>query len=135
VRLLEAALNLLFSIFFALRFGLVGIMLGTLIAALTTSCWRLPQLVAEYFRRPLGEMLRHLSGPLLAPTIVMATCAYAARWAVAARGGLFGSLAAMGLVGIIGVLTLWLFGFDAELQVKIKSTLRLLQPGYLRRSA
>jgi O-antigen/teichoic acid export membrane protein len=134
VRLLEAALNLVFSIFFASRLGLVGIMLGTLIAALTTSCWRLPQLVAEYFRRPLGEMLRLLSKPLLAPAVLMATCAYVARWAVATRGGLFGALAAMTMVGIIGVLALWRFGFDAELQIKIKSTLRLLQPSYLRRS-
>ncbi len=137
VRVPEAALNLILSVVFALRFGLVGVAMGSVAAALVTSCWQLPLLVAQYFQRPTAEMLRLLCAPLVTTAFatVAVAVACAARLFVASRGGFVSAMAAMALVGTTGALTLWLFAFDAELRARIKSTLSALRRGYFRRSA
>ncbi len=54
----ESIINLVSSILLAIKFGVVGVFLGTLISSVTTCLWVEPYVVYKYdFKRPFGEYL------------------------------------------------------------------------------
>jgi O-antigen/teichoic acid export membrane protein len=54
--IIEAAINLVFSIILALKFGTAGVFLGTLISTVTTSLWVEPYVLYKYhFKSPLRQ--------------------------------------------------------------------------------
>src|SRR5690606_26908321 len=57
VRMLEGIINLGISILLGKMFGLVGIVLGTLLACVVTSFWIFPLLTTRMFNRPFSNFI------------------------------------------------------------------------------
>ena len=124
-RVAEGLLNLCLSVLLALRYGLVGIVAATAIASALTSCWQLPRLAANYFGRGAREVLRETALPLALPLLVLAALAVGMRFFVAARGGYMSALASVFMVSACGLTLLWRFTFDAKMQARALSILRI----------
>jgi O-antigen/teichoic acid export membrane protein len=122
-RLAEAALNLLLSVLLALHYGLPGVVLATAIAAVMTSCWMLPRLIARRFGCQLRGLLWVPAKPLLALSCLLFVLAYMARWGAALTGGIVAALASMIFIAGCGCILMWRFAFDLELRQKVKGIL------------
>lgn len=61
----EAALNLGISIVLAKQFGLIGVLLGTVISGVLTSFWYVPYLTIRYMNINFGAYLKVTLGPIL----------------------------------------------------------------------
>jgi O-antigen/teichoic acid export membrane protein len=121
VRMMEAILNLCLSILLTIKFGLIGVVISTVLAGVLTSCWYLPRLVAQYFQCRAGKMLWQLSSPLVWPTLILLPLAYVMRRFAFASGGYPRAFAAMAMVGGCGFLLLWLFAFDRGMRSRLLS--------------
>jgi O-antigen/teichoic acid export membrane protein len=122
-RLSEAALNLLLTVLLALHYGLPGIVVATAIAALTTSCWMLPRLIARRFGCRLRDLLWDPAKPLLVLACLLFVLAHMARWCAALAGGIVAALASMIFIAGCGCVLMWSFVFDLELRQKVKGVL------------
>jgi O-antigen/teichoic acid export membrane protein len=123
-RLAEAAAGLLLAFALAPRFGLAGVVCGSVAAALLTSCWLLPRHAAEYFGRGLAETLRQTAAPLALPFAALLPVACCARLLVPRGGGYTVALAAMAGVAACGCALLWRFTFDDVMRARAAEALR-----------
>ena len=124
-RLAEAGLGLLLAFALAPRFGLVGVVAGVAASALLTSCWLLPRLVADYFGRGLGRMLRETMAPLAIPFLALLPVAVCLRLLVQPGAGYPAAVGSMATVGACGCALLWRFTFDTEMRVLALAALRV----------
>ena len=91
-RLIEGGLNLVLAIWLTSRFGLIGTILSTSIAALATSFWYLPRLVRRVLGpdgRPIGEAYRKIA----VFALLLLPAAWLGRSVAALIGGLTGAAA------------------------------------------
>jgi len=63
--ILEAVLNLGFSVYFAKKFGLIGVLYGTVLAGLATSFWYVPYLTSKFMGISLQKYIVSLLKPIL----------------------------------------------------------------------
>lgn len=68
--ILEAALNLGFSIFLARKFGLIGVLYGTVLAGVATSFWYVPYLTSRFMRISIKKYVLSLLKPILFCSVV-----------------------------------------------------------------
>jgi Na+-driven multidrug efflux pump len=128
VRILEGALGAVLAYALGRGLGLSGVAAGPLIAAVTTSVWLLPLMVA----RTYGVSLRALVQPegrrlglfiaALFPVAMLTRSLVEVHMSLWAIGG-----AAAAVLGA-GCILLWFVGFDAEMRKRAAMTVRLL-PG------
>jgi hypothetical protein len=116
MRLLEAAFHLILSLVLSKYLGLVGIVLGTSLAALFTSSWYLPLRTARLFNRPFSSFLRLDALPILAVALSLGPIAYGARLLANLLGGYSGAVIGGGLTAATGVALLWFIAFDSGLR-------------------
>lgn len=115
-RLLEALLNLLLSVFLAMRFGLVGVVISTSLSAVVTSFFYLPYLTARFFDRDFVQFLiddaRRVSVLLLLliPVVLLSRL-------IASDVGGYGGVAVGGIItGVTGFLGFWFLVLDDDLR-------------------
>lgn len=61
----EAVLNLGFSIYLAKRFGLIGVLYGTVLAGVATSFWYVPYLTTKFMNISINRYIASLLKPIL----------------------------------------------------------------------
>lgn len=123
-RIVEGALNLTLSVFLGMRFGVVGIVAATAVAALLTSCWYLPWLTARHFNVPFWRLLWTDGSRSARVMVGIIPIAFAARRWSQGIDGLLGAATAMGATFATGSLLLWLFGLDDPTRARIRGILR-----------
>ncbi len=113
-RLVEGAVNFSLSLLLGLKFGVIGILLGTSIASLLTSFWYLPYLTAKLFNRSIIALLIN---DFLKIILLFALLIYPA-WLMRNMNipviGLIGAMLKFALMSIIGIILLWFIGIDRE---------------------
>jgi O-antigen/teichoic acid export membrane protein len=72
-------LNIIISIVLAKHLGVLGVVLGTLIAQLVTNDWYVPYYTLRHFQEKVSEHLRSVVAPMLAFGLAMLAVGYAAR--------------------------------------------------------
>lgn len=126
-RLVEGALNLGLSIWFAQLFGLSGIVLATALGGCLTSCWYLPTRTARMFGRPVRPDVWGNFRRMSLLFVCMAVVAVAAK-AIALRvGGFAGAFVGSSLTGTVGLALLWRFILDSGAREKVVRTLAELR--------
>ncbi|GAA4373028.1 oligosaccharide flippase family protein [Hymenobacter koreensis] len=76
--IVEAVLNITFSVILGYRMGMTGILLGTLLAALLTSVWYVPYLL----RKHLGiSFIAYWGLPIIRPTLILSVVGGMVWWA------------------------------------------------------
>lgn len=121
--LAEGALNLGLSIFLGLHFGVVGVVAGTGLAALLTSAWYVPRLIARLFPQfSLKLPLKNLVAVLLGG-IVLFMVSWGARMMGTRIGGPAGALLAFFITFLSGAAFAWWLIFDGAVRDKLRETL------------
>ncbi|MEO6391494.1 MAG: lipopolysaccharide biosynthesis protein, partial [Pyrinomonadaceae bacterium] len=106
-----AVINLAVSIFGAVRFGLIGPLLGTLAAFVFVNCWAMPRLLGQLFAISPAALWRAALAPFLWGVPLIAAVWFAGRSHT--PRGWFMLLAEMSLAGGVGLLAWWTFGLPA----------------------
>lgn len=119
VRLLDGVLNVSLAIWLGHLLGLVGIVLGALIATTLTSVWIMPLLTARMFKRPFGEFLRDDAFRTALLLVALFPIAFASQQLAMQFGGYFGALLGMTLTGLCGLGLLWFFVLDAGIKERM----------------
>ncbi|MDX2161106.1 MAG: oligosaccharide flippase family protein [bacterium] len=117
-RLVEAALNLTLSILLTLQFGLIGVVISTTLAAISTTSLYLPYLTAKMFNRPFWRFLAAESTPQLLLLAAMFPLSFVARWAAESIGGYPGVVIGAAVGGLLGLAAMWIISFDADLRAQ-----------------
>lgn len=68
--ILEAGLNLGLSIILAKKFGLIGVLYGTVLAGIATSFWYVPYLTSKFMRIPIKTYVYSLLKPIVFCSVV-----------------------------------------------------------------
>jgi hypothetical protein len=102
---------------------LVGIVLGTSIAAILTSVWYLPLLTARVFNRRWLELVREDAFPILLVAVCLVPPTYFAQILGTSTGGFLGAMLAGGLTGAAGLGLLWLLAFDRITRYRLQQML------------
>jgi Na+-driven multidrug efflux pump len=129
-RIVEAGLNIALSVVFAYQFGIVGIPAATVVAALATSAWYLPLVIARYFTHARSMVFSGITRPLLIPIAIVVPTAIFMRVFASMERGYVGAAVAVGAVGVVGGTALWRFTFDDSVREKLLDSLIL--PRFLR---
>ena len=119
VRILEGILNVGLSIYLGMRFGVVGVMAATGIAALLTSMWMLPLLTAKMFHRPFWRFVWEDARPVLVVLALLFPVAVLSRGVSATISGFLGAAAAATLTGVCGVVMMWFLLLDKKLRERL----------------
>jgi O-antigen/teichoic acid export membrane protein len=77
--IIAGVLNIVISILLAKRFGLLGVVTGTLIAQLLTNDWYVPYYTLRHFQLKTIDHLRNVVFPMASFGLVMLVISYAAR--------------------------------------------------------
>ena len=131
-RLFEAAIHLTVSLALGHYLGLVGIVLGTSIAALLTSTWYLPVLTARLFGRRWLSFVRQDAVPPLTVAGLLFPVAFACNLLSNRLGGYLGAMIGGVLTAVAGAILLWLIAFDAGLRRLIAERLGQFTSGAVR---
>ncbi|MDB6023624.1 MAG: Polysaccharide biosynthesis protein, partial [Pedosphaera sp.] len=118
VRVLEGAVNLGLSIVLAKKYGLVGVMLGTVIASLATSVWMLPFLTARMFHRPFVRFVWDDAAKVLLLILFLLPVAVLARGFALEVGGYLGAAAGAIPTSCIGVALVWFVMLDKSVRAR-----------------
>jgi O-antigen/teichoic acid export membrane protein len=105
-RLIEGGLNLVLAIWLTSRFGLIGTILSTSLAALATSFWYLPRLVRKVLGpdgRSIGEAYRQVA----VFALLLLPVAWLGRSLAASVGGFAGAAAGALCTAAWGLALLW----------------------------
>ena len=108
-------------------FGLFGIAAGAVVAALLTSSWYLPRLVAGRFHKPFGLLVRHEGRRLTLLAFLMVPLAIAGREISGLIGDLIGALLGAASVLVIGTAAIWIMTLDHSVRTRIVEGLRLVR--------
>lgn len=117
-RMLEGVLNLGLSIWLAKRFGLVGVTLGTVLAAAATSMWILPLQTAQMFNRPFIRFVWDDAARVLVLMICLFPVALMARSVAMEINGYIGALAGALPTFLIGLTLVWFMIIDKSLRAR-----------------
>ena len=121
-RLVEGILNLSLSVILGVKFGLLGVVMATALAALCTTTWYLPYLTKMYFGTTLASLYKTQLKQLSLIFLVMLPSALVARW-IGNVGGVEGVVAAATITGVAGIASIYLFS-DKELRRIISAVFR-----------
>jgi O-antigen/teichoic acid export membrane protein len=121
-RIIEATLNLGLSLLLAHYLGLVGIVLGTAIAALLTSTWYLPLLTARLFGKSWLKFAREDALPLLCVAACLVPIATLTQIVGRQIGGFLGAGFSAGVTGLAGLALLWVIALDNDLRNALLAT-------------
>jgi Na+-driven multidrug efflux pump len=119
VRLVEGAINIGLSILLGKFFGLVGIVLGTLLACAVTSFWIFPLFTSRMFDRPFGNFLRDDARRVFLVAALLLPIAVMARQAVGEISGYFGAAIGASITGVIGLGLVWFMMVDKSLRARL----------------
>jgi O-antigen/teichoic acid export membrane protein len=119
-RIVEAVINLGFSVLLGRYLGVIGIVLGTAIAGLLTSTWYLPLLTARLFERSWLRFAREDALPILVVGACMLPIAWLLQAAGKQIGGFLGAGVGAGLTALAGFGLLWLIGIDNEIREYVR---------------
>ena len=131
-QIVEGAFNLTLSIILARYYGVVGIVMGTSLASILTSCWYLPYRTARMFDLSFGKFLWADVSRLLLFFVCLCPVAFGAREVAHAAGGFPGAAAGGSLTGIAGMCMLWFMVFDKGLRSYILENVAKLRRGLIR---
>lgn len=116
VRVLEGAVNLGLSILLAKRYGLVGVMLGTVFASLVTSVWMLPFLTARMFKRPFIRFVWDDAVKVLVLVLFLFPVALISRSVAVDIGGYIGAAAGSIPTCLVGIVLVWFVILDKSVR-------------------
>lgn len=122
-RIVEAAIHLAVSLVLGRYLGLLGIVLGTSIAALLTSTWYLPLLTARLFDRPWLKFMQEDALPILGVGVLLVPVAYASNILSKSVGGFPGAALGGGATALAGFGLLWALAFDRETRNRLAQAL------------
>ena len=127
VSLAEAIANLVLSVVLVRRFGLLGVAIGTAVPIAIANLFVLLPAACRQVQMPLGRFLGLvLPAPLAGALPAIAACAtLRIWWPPATLAAIFGEGALVGLVYLVSV---YLFGFDSALRARYLSYARNLTP-------
>ncbi len=117
-RLLEGALNLGLSVLFGMWFGLIGVLVATLLAGLLSSMWYLPYLTARMFKRPFLKFVWEDAAPIVQLLVLLFPVALLARVLAQGLTGYVGAFVGGTLTGGVGVVLLWFVVCDESLRAR-----------------
>ncbi len=118
-RIVEGALNVTLAVWLGKQFGLVGILLGGLLAALLTSMWILPLLTARMFHRSFLRFLWEDAARSLGVLALLFPIAWIARGCALSVGGYAGAIVGATLTGLCGLGWFWFLILDAPLRTRL----------------
>jgi O-antigen/teichoic acid export membrane protein len=131
-----AALCLPLSILLGLQFGLVGIVAATALAEVCVSCWYLPLLTAQMFRRSFWGFVRDDMRPIALAGLLVLPVAAGARFLAGHLGAGFLSAAICGSITFAwGLFLLWFLAFNTELRARLLAQATGLRTRFLGRPA
>ncbi len=119
IRLLEGALNLGLSIWLGKIFGLMGIVLGTLLACLLTSFWVFPLMVARIFDRSIFKFFTEDAARVFFLMLLLLPVAFMARTLANQVAGYFGAALGAALTGTVGLGLVWFMIVDKSLRARL----------------
>lgn len=119
-RIVSAGLLLPISIFLGLKFGLVGVVSATVLAEVCVSCWYLPYLTSQMFRRNFLEFMRNDMKPVAVAGVLLLPVAATTRLVAGQlNAGYLGAAICGGMTFAAGLLIFWFLAFDAELRARL----------------
>jgi O-antigen/teichoic acid export membrane protein len=100
--LIAGALNIAFSVLLARRYGLIGVVLGTMIAQVATNNWYVPWYTMRLFKIKLSELVRSVFTPITCLTAVMLTTGVAVRFSTSLLPSLLSSVVGAACTALVG---------------------------------
>ena len=107
IRIVEGVFALALSFWLGTSYGLIGVVLGTIIAAAITSMWYLPLLTARMFNQSLPSLLGGDVIRIFLLVVALLPLAIWAREIAMDVSGFAGAIFAVGITGTCGMVLLW----------------------------
>lgn len=127
--LIAGVINIVFSIFLARRFGVLGVALGTLLAQMLTNNWYVPYYALRQFRVPFAQHLRRVILPTLLVLAVTLAVGWIARVATRNLSDITSLLAGCTVAAGIGGSLFFYLILSAEEQRALLNRFRAIRPG------
>lgn len=119
IRLVEAGLNLVLSIWLAQYFGIVGIVMATSLAAVCTSLLYLPYLVSRKLKQPFMPFIASETAPLFKSALLIVPAALVLEVLTRELSGFVPAVLVMGVGFIFNIAVLWRVAFDDEIHLRL----------------
>lgn len=119
VRIAEGLLNLGLTVWFAKRFGLIGIPLGSAVACLLTSMWMLPLLTSRMYKRSFASFLWGDASRVVLLMVMLLPVAYAARQMGISISGYVGAASGGIVTCLVGFILFWFLILDTTTRARV----------------
>lgn len=119
IRLAEGAINVGLSIWLGKLFGLVGIVLGTLLGCMLTSFWLFPLLTTRIFHRPFWKFVCEDGVRVLLLVVLLFPVALLARSLANGVTGYMGAIFGAAITGTVGMALVWFLMVDRSLRARL----------------
>lgn len=123
VRVVEGVLNLVFSVVLTLRFGLIGVIMSTALAAAITSLFYLPYLTARMFNQSFKEFVMKDMARVALVLVLLAPIMLAIKALTMQIDGYVGVMVGGVLAAGASMVGLWFIVFDEKLRQRVSGLL------------
>lgn len=133
--LLAGVLNIGISIALAHRLGLIGVVLGTLMAQVVTNNWYVPYYTMRLFRISIAEHARTVILPVMCLIAIMLSTGVLVRLLTAGLSNLFSSSVGCLAIAIAGAISFGVLMINSQEQAALLLKLRTLGSRYINLSS